>query len=53
LLALGGQVLGKPRGGVVYCRDPFGNIIELCEIPGEAENPVNLPGVSTLADNPE
>ena len=53
LLSLGGQVLGQPEGGVVYCRDPFGNIIELCEIPTEAENPVALPGVSALGSYPD
>ncbi len=53
LLALGGQVLGEPVGNeagvyVAYCRDPFGNIIELCEIPVPEEDPTRLPGVSTL-----
>lgn len=48
LLDLGGHVLGQPTNGVVYCRDPFGNIIELCEIPDEVESPINLPGVSSL-----
>ncbi len=52
LLSLGGQVLGEPVNGVVYCRDPFGNIIELCEIPSEEENPINLPGVSSLGSYP-
>ena len=55
LLKLGGHMLGEPvdiGGGIytVYCRDPFGNIIELCEIPTEAEDPRNLPGVSNLGD---
>ena len=50
LLALGGQVLGEPVNGVVYGRDPFGNIIELCEIPAERENPTELPGVSSLGN---
>lgn len=48
LLSLGGQVLGSPEGGVVYCRDPFGNIIELCEVPSEQENPTILPGIDSL-----
>ena len=53
LLSLGGEVLGEPMGNeagiyVVYCRDPFGNIIELCEVPCEEENPTRLPGVSCL-----
>ena len=51
-LELGGSHLGQPEGGVVYLRDPFGNIIELCEIPNEAENPANLPGISSLNSNP-
>ena len=50
LLELGGQVLGEPVNGVVYGRDPFGNIIELCEIPEERENPTELPGVSSLGN---
>ena len=53
LLELGGKPLGEPAdigGGVytVYCRDPFGNIIELAELPTEAEDPRNLPGVESL-----
>jgi len=53
LLNLGGDVLGQPTdlgGGIyaVYCRDPFGNIIELAELPSKAEDPRNLPGVSSL-----
>jgi len=53
LLELGGEVLGEPvdiGNGIhtVYCRDPFGNIIELCEIPDAAEDPRNLPGVDKL-----
>lgn len=52
-LALGGQPLGTPppvESGLnaVYMRDPCGNIIELCEIPGPAENPTALPGVARL-----
>lgn len=53
LLELGGQALGEPVNGVVYARDPFGNIIELCEIPAAAENPTNLPGVSSLGNYPQ
>jgi catechol 2,3-dioxygenase-like lactoylglutathione lyase family enzyme len=49
LLSLGGQVLGDPRGGAVYCRDPFGNIVELCEIPADKEDPRELPGLSGLS----
>ena len=55
LLDLGGQVLGEPVANengiyVVYCRDPFGNIIELCEIPVPEENPTSLAGVNCLGD---
>lgn len=55
LIELGGQVLGEPVANengiyVVYCRDPFGNIIELCEIPVPEENPTKLPGVSCLGN---
>jgi catechol 2,3-dioxygenase-like lactoylglutathione lyase family enzyme len=55
LLELGGEPLGEPTdvgGGVytVYCRDPFGNIIELAELPSEAEDLRNLPGVNALAN---
>jgi catechol 2,3-dioxygenase-like lactoylglutathione lyase family enzyme len=55
LLDLGGEVLGEPTdlgGGVyaVYCRDPFGNIIELAELPSKEEDPRNLPGVDSLGD---
>ena len=51
LVALGGQVLGEPlanRSGrmAVYARDPFGNIVELCEPPDELETLQRLPGVS-------
>lgn len=45
---LGGSYFGEPTQGVAYLRDPFGNIIELCEIPNNEENPVNLPGISSL-----
>ena len=54
LLRLGGEKLGEPVGdagnnSVVYCRDPFGNIIELCEIPIAEENPTSLAGVTSLS----
>ena len=52
LLALGGEALGQPVGGVVYARDPFGNILELCEIPATHEDPTSLPGVSSLGSYP-
>ena len=50
---LGGIALGEPAGDdqsgyAVYCRDPFGNIIELAEIPSPEESPLILPGVSSL-----
>jgi catechol 2,3-dioxygenase-like lactoylglutathione lyase family enzyme len=53
LINLGGTPLGEPvdlGDGIhaVYCHDPFGNIIELCNIASEPENPVNLPGISQL-----
>jgi catechol 2,3-dioxygenase-like lactoylglutathione lyase family enzyme len=50
LLTLGGEKLGECFDGAaaVYARDPFGNIIELAEIPGPEENPTNLPGVNIL-----
>ena len=55
LLELGGDTLGEPTdigGGVytAYCRDPFGNIIELAELPTKEEDPRNLPGVDSLGD---
>jgi catechol 2,3-dioxygenase-like lactoylglutathione lyase family enzyme len=51
LLDLGGQRLGEFPSvggpfGAIYCRDPFGNIIELCEVPSPDEEPSALPGVS-------
>ena len=53
LLDLGGIALGEPAGDdesgyAVYCRDPFGNIIELAEIPDPQESPLNLQGVCSL-----
>lgn len=55
LQKLGGYALGEPVGSddtgyVVYARDPFGNIIELCEIPCPEESPETLPGISRLGD---
>ncbi|NNK96394.1 MAG: glyoxalase/bleomycin resistance/dioxygenase family protein [Desulfobacterales bacterium] len=55
LLKLGGQILGQPVGSdnngyVVYARDPFGNIIELSEIPCPEESPDTLPGISSLGN---
>jgi catechol 2,3-dioxygenase-like lactoylglutathione lyase family enzyme len=55
MLALGGSVLGEPvdiGGGIhgVYGRDPFGNIIELCEIASPDEHPTSLPGIARLSD---
>jgi catechol 2,3-dioxygenase-like lactoylglutathione lyase family enzyme len=55
LKRLGGEALGEPTeiaDGIyaVYCRDPFGNIIELCDIPTAEEDPRNLPGVDSLSD---
>jgi catechol 2,3-dioxygenase-like lactoylglutathione lyase family enzyme len=47
-IALGEQAGDDQSGYAVYCRDPFGNIIELAEIPGPRESPLNLPGVSGL-----
>jgi catechol 2,3-dioxygenase-like lactoylglutathione lyase family enzyme len=52
VLALGAQPLGtvQKEAGItaVYLRDPEGNIIELAEIPGEAEDLRRLPGISAL-----
>ena len=53
LRELGGEPLGEPVDGVVYCRDPFGNIIELCEIPLPREDPRTLPGISSLDNFPK
>lgn len=49
-LELGGQPLGRADHGAVYLRDPFGNIIELAEIPTAEEHLAQLPGVSHAAD---
>lgn len=52
LVALGGSLFSDPvevADGVfaVYCRDPFGNIIEMCEPVTPSENIMALPGVET------
>lgn len=49
-LSLGGEELGQAEQGAVYLRDPFGNIIELAEIPNAEEHLARLPGVSHAAD---
>ena len=53
LIDLGGIALGEPAGNeesgyAVYCRDPFGNLIELAEIPDPRESPLSLRGVCSL-----
>ena len=58
LQKLGGLPMGVPAGDAengyaVYCRDPFGNILELAEIPNPAECPTQLPGISHLARPPK
>ena len=55
MLTLGGLPLGEPvelADGicVVYGRDPFGNIIELCNCAADSEDLRALPGVDSLAD---
>lgn len=50
---LGGQAMGEPVGSdetgwCVYCRDPFGNIIELAEVMANEELPTALPGFGEL-----
>jgi len=55
LLELGGQAIGDPVGSdeggwAVYCRDPFGNIIELAEVMAGEPSPTILPGLSRLGD---
>lgn len=57
LISLGGTVAGKPvtfanGTSVIYCRDPFGNIIELTEITSPEEHPTHLPGISHLHGDP-
>lgn len=54
-IELGGAALGEPTNigdGIhaVYCRDPFGNIVELCEIASDEEHPLNLNGIDRLDD---
>ncbi len=51
LIALGGKKLGEPVANengrlAVYARDPFGNLIELCEPPDDQEQLSALPGVN-------
>ena len=52
VLSAGGETLGELFEGAtaVYVRDPFGNIIELAEIPNPQENPTTLAGVAKLDD---
>lgn len=50
---LGGQAMGEPVGSdetgwAVYCRDPFGNIVELAEVMSHEEPPTSLPGIASL-----
>lgn len=52
---LGGITMGEPVGSdeagwAVYCRDPFGNIIELAEVMAGEKPPTTLPGFSHLGD---
>ena len=54
LEALGGIHMGEPvgtpgEGSAVYLRDPFGNLIELAEVPSEQEQLTQLPGVNAAA----
>ena len=56
LLALGGQRLGEPVANAagrlaVYTRDPFGNLIELCEPPDDEERLERLPGIQPQGAN--
>ncbi len=53
LKALGGIAMNDPAGNdefgyCVYCRDPFGNIIELTEQGGSAQHFLDLPAVSSM-----
>ena len=55
LKALGGIVINEPAGNdefgyCVYCRDPFGNLIELTEQGGSAQHLHDLPAVKTTQD---
>jgi catechol 2,3-dioxygenase-like lactoylglutathione lyase family enzyme len=54
LLSLGGLPLGEVTDigdgvHVVYCRDPFGNIIELAEVADGADDLHKLPGIRSYA----
>jgi hypothetical protein len=42
--------IGIRHTQAVYARDPFGNMIELCQIPTPEESPVNLAGVAELGN---
>ena len=51
LKALGGIPMNEPVGNeemgwAIYCRDPFGNIIELCNPRDSSEELESLPGVT-------
>jgi catechol 2,3-dioxygenase-like lactoylglutathione lyase family enzyme len=50
VVGAGAEPLGELVDGAtaVYVRDPFGNIIELAEVPNPQENPTTLPGVGSL-----
>lgn len=53
-LALGGVAMGIPvgdpeQGYSVYCRDPFGNITELVEVPQEGGTLHESPEIGSLA----
>ena len=53
LKALGGITMNEPAGNdefgyCVYCRDPFGNIVELTEQGGSARHLSELPAVDQL-----
>ena len=52
-LAFGGTMMGIPTGDSeqgysVYCRDPFGNITELIEVPKQGETLHEPPEISSL-----
>jgi catechol 2,3-dioxygenase-like lactoylglutathione lyase family enzyme len=56
LKKLGGIVMNDPVGNdewgyAVYCRDPFGNIIELSSEGGTGQHFTDLPGVVTPTTN--
>lgn len=52
VVGAGAEPLGELVEGAtaVYLRDPFGNIIELAEVPNPQENPTTLPGVASLGE---